>query len=195
MLNMIATLTGIVTEHQGNQVILEVGFVGYGVMVTSTDQGALPNGAEVKLYIHEHIKEDAHDLIGFKSQSTKQLFEQLLSVKNVGPKGALAVLDIGPEAVVRAAIAGGEVKILQTAKGVGKRAAEQIVVELRDKVGAPVGAAAEGLISRAGVNQSDEAIQALLSLGYSDIDAQQALEGIDVTLPIEERVKRALKSH
>ncbi len=191
---MIATLTGIVTEHQGNQVILEVGFVGYGVMVTSTDQGALPNGAEVKLYIHEHIKEDAHDLIGFKSQSTKQLFEQLLSVKNVGPKGALAVLDIGPEAVVRAAIAGGEVKILQTAKGVGKRAAEQIVVELRDKVGAPVGAAAEGLISRAGVNQSDEAIQALLSLGYSDIDAQQALEGIDVTLPIEERVKRALKS-
>jgi Holliday junction DNA helicase RuvA len=194
MLNMIATLTGIVTEHQGNQVILEVGFVGYGVMVTSTDQGALPNGAEVKLYIHEHIKEDAHDLIGFKSQSTKQLFEQLLSVKNVGPKGALAVLDIGPEAVVRAAIAGGEVKILQTAKGVGKRAAEQIVVELRDKVGAPVGAAAEGLISRAGVNQSDEAIQALLSLGYSDIDAQQALEGIDVTLPIEERVKRALKS-
>lgn len=194
MLNMIATLTGIVTEHQGNQVILEVGFVGYGVMVTSTDQGALPNGAEVKLYIHEHIKEDAHDLIGFKSQSTKQLFEQLLSVKNVGPKGALAVLDIGPEAVVRSAIAGGEVKILQTAKGVGKRAAEQIVVELRDKVGAPVGAAAEGLISRAGVNQSDEAIQALLSLGYSDIDAQQALEGIDVTLPIEERVKRALKS-
>lgn len=191
---MIATLTGIVTEHQGNQVILEVGFVGYGVMVTSTDQGALPNGAEVKLYIHEHIKEDAHDLIGFKSQSTKQLFEQLLSVKNVGPKGALAVLDIGPEAVVRSAIAGGEVKILQTAKGVGKRAAEQIVVELRDKVGAPVGAAAEGLISRAGVNQSDEAIQALLSLGYSDIDAQQALEGIDVTLPIEERVKRALKS-
>ena len=191
---MIATLTGIVTEHQGNQVILEVGFVGYGVMVTSTDQGALPNGAEVKLYIHEHIKEDAHDLIGFKSQSTKQLFEQLLSVKNVGPKGALAVLDIGPEVVVRSAIAGGEVKILQTAKGVGKRAAEQIVVELRDKVGAPVGAAAEGLISRAGVNQSDEAIQALLSLGYSDIDAQQALEGIDVTLPIEERVKRALKS-
>ena len=108
---MIATLTGTVTEHMGNMVILEVGFVGYGVMVTSTDQGALPSGAEAKLYIHEHIKEDLHDLIGFRSLSTKQLFEQLLSVKNVGPKGALAVLDIGPEGAVRAAIAGGDVYV------------------------------------------------------------------------------------
>ncbi len=189
---MIATLTGTVTEHQGNQVILEVGFVGYGVMVTATDQGTLHNGSEVKLYIHEHIKEDAHDLIGFKSQSTKQLFEQLLSVKNVGPKGALAVLDIGNEALVRTAIAGGDAKTLQTAKGVGKRAAEQIVVELRDKVGAPVGSAAEQLINRSGVNQADEAVQALMTLGYSDADAQQALEGVDPKLPVEERVKQAL---
>ena len=189
---MIATLTGIVTEHQGDGIILEVGFVGYGVQVTATDQGALPSGAEVKLYIYEHIKEDAHNLIGFRSQSTKQLFEQLLSVKNVGPKGALAVLAIGNEAIVRAAIAGGDVKALQTAKGVGKRAAEQIVVELRDKVGAPVGDAAEQLIGRAGVNQADEAVQALMSLGYSDTDAQAALDGIDVALPVEERIKQAL---
>lgn len=190
---MIATLTGTITEHQGNQVILEVGFVGYGVMVTATDQGNLPNGAEVKLYIHEHIKEDAHNLIGFKSLSTKQLFEQLLSVKNVGPKGALAILDIGNETIVRQAIAGGDIKQLQTAKGVGKRAAEQIVVELRDKVGAPVGGAAEDLIGRSGVNTQDEAVQALLSLGYSDIDAQQALAPIDPTLPVEQRVTQALQ--
>ena len=189
---MIATLTGTITEHQSNQVILEVGFVGYGVMVTATDQGNLPNGAEVKLYIHEHIKEDAHNLIGFKSLSTKQLFEQLLSVKNVGPKGALAILDIGNETTVRQAIAGGDIKKLQTAKGVGKRAAEQIVVELRDKVGAPVGGAAEDLIGRSGVNTQDEAVQALVSLGYSDIDAQQALANIDESLPVEDRVRRAL---
>lgn len=189
---MIATLTGMITEHQGNKVILEVGFVGYGVMVTGTDQGALPSGTETKLYIYENIKEDAHDLIGFKSLSTKQLFEQLLSVKNVGPKGALAVLDIGNEVYVRQAIAGGDVKALQTAKGVGKRAAEQIVVELRDKVGAPVGDAAEHLVGRTGVNLGDEALQALMSLGYSDIDAQSALEGVDASLSVEERVKRAL---
>ncbi len=190
---MIATLTGTVTEHMGNMVILEVGFVGYGVMVTSTDQGALPSGAETKLYIHEHIKEDLHDLIGFRSLSTKQLFEQLLSVKNVGPKGALAVLDIGPEGAVRAAIASGDVKALQSAKGVGKRAAEQIVVELRDKVGVPVGEAAEGLVGRAGVNQSDPALQALVSLGYSDADAQTALQNIDPKLSVEERVRLALR--
>ncbi len=190
---MIATLTGTITEHQGNMIILEVGFVGYGVMVTSTDQGALPSGAEAKLYIYEHIKEDAHNLIGFKSLSTKQLFEQLLSVKNVGPKGALAVLDIGGEGLVRTAIANGDVKILQSAKGVGKRAAEQIVVELRDKVGAPVGAAAEDLIGRAGIDQNDLALQALVSLGYSDADAQVALKDIDKELSVEERVKAALK--
>ena len=192
---MIATLTGTVTEHQGNKVILEVGFVGYGVMVTSTDQGALPSGAETKLYIYEHIKDDAHDLIGFKSLSTKQLFEQLLSVKNVGPKGALAVLDIGSEGAVRVAIANGDVKALQTAKGVGKRAAEQIVVELRDKVGAPVGTAAEDLVGRAGIDQNDPALQALVSLGYTDADAQAALKNIAKTLAVEERVKQALKGH
>ena len=190
---MIATLTGMVTEHQGNIVVLEVGFVGYGVLVSSSDQAILPTGTETKLYIHEHIKEDLHDLIGFKSLSTKQLFEQLLTVKNVGPKGALAVLDIGNEAEVRRAIAGGEVKKLQTAKGVGKRAAEQIVVELRDKVGAPVGGAAEDLVGRAGVDQNDEAVQALMTLGYSDVDAQAALAKIDGDLPVEERVKQALK--
>ena len=192
---MIATLTGTVTEHQGNKVILEVGFVGYGVMVTSTDQGALPSGAETKLYIYEHIKDDAHDLIGFKSLSTKQLFEQLLSVKNVGPKGALAVLDIGSEGAVRVAIANGDVKALQKAKGVGKRAAEQVVVELRDKVGAPVGTAAEDLVGRAGIDQNDPALQALVSLGYTDADAQAALKNIAKTLAVEERVKQALKGH
>ena len=190
---MIATLSGNITEHQGSKVILEIGGIGYGVLVTNTDQAVLPSGSETKLYIYENIKEDAHDLIGFRLLTTKQLFEQLLTVKNVGPKGALAVLDIGNEATVRAAIAGGDIKALQTAKGVGKRAAEQIVVELRDKVGAPVGEAAEGLIGRAGINQSDDAVMALIALGYSDADAQAALTGIDPTLSVEDRIKQALR--
>jgi Holliday junction DNA helicase RuvA len=191
---MIATLKGMVAEHQANTVVIEIGGVGYGVMVTATDQGTLVNGSEVKLYVYEHIKEDAHNLIGFKALSTKQLFEQLLSVKNVGPKGALAVLDIGGEAAVRAAIAGGDVKKIQTAKGVGKRAAEQIIVELRDKVGAPVGGQAEDLVGRAGVNQNDEAVQALMALGYSDVDAQAALAKVDDSLTLEARIRQALKN-
>lgn len=190
---MIASLRGVIAEKFSAQTIIEVGGVGYGLLTTAADQGALVKGQTARLYVYEHIKEDAHDLYGFCNLAGKQLFEQLLTVKNIGPKGALSVLDIGSVDTVRAAIASGDVKQLQTAKGVGKRAAEQIVVELRDKVGAPVGEAAEQLVGRGGVNQQDEAVQALLALGYSDIDAQAALQAIDPGLPTEERIKLALK--
>lgn len=189
---MIATLRGIVTENL-NGIVLECGGVGYGILVTATDAEALQTGKSAKLYIYEHIKEDSHDLYGFINTATKSLFEQLLSVKNVGPKVALAVLDIGSSDAVRIAIANGDVKYLQTAKGVGKRAAEQIVVELRDKVGAPVGESAEGIVTRTGVNQKDEAWQALVSLGFTEADAQIALDKVPTDLPTEERIKQALK--
>ncbi|MCB9822986.1 Holliday junction branch migration protein RuvA [Candidatus Nomurabacteria bacterium] len=189
---MIASLRGIVTAKSSN-VILECAGVGYGVVVTLSDFGHLTVGSEASLFIHEHIKEDAHDLYGFISLETQQLFELLLRVKNVGPKVALAVLDIGPMQTVRQAIADGNVKLLQTAKGVGKRAAEQIIVELRDKVGSPVGDAAENLVNRAGINQNDEALQALVSLGYSEYDASIALENVDTSLSVEDRIKQALR--
>jgi len=105
----------------------------------------------------------------------------------------LGVLDIGSDTSVRAAIASGDVKMLQTAKGVGKRAAEQIVVELRDKVGSPVGEGAEQIIGRSGVNIQDQAVQALITLGYSDMDAQSALSSVDPTLGLEERIRLALR--
>lgn len=190
---MIATLNGIVSENYASSIVLEVNGVGYGVLITTTDQGTLSRGDKVKLYIHENIKEDTYDLIGFKSLTTKELFMQLLSVKNVGPKVALSILDIGSDENVRSAIAGGDVKYLQTAKGVGKRAAEQVVVELRDKVGAPVGEGAEQIVGRGGVHVQDEAVQALIALGYSDTDAQIALNEIDPLLPLEERIRLALK--
>lgn len=189
---MIATLQGIVSENDAGVVVV-CGGVGYGIVVTRSDLVRLHVNEEAKLYIHEHIKEDAHDLYGFVAKDTKTLFEQLLSVKNVGPKVALAVLDVGSVDSVKRAIAEGDVKLLQTAKGVGKRAAEQIVVELRDKVGAPVGDAAEQLISRSGINQNDEALQALVALGYSEGDAAAALSSVDTTLSVEDRIKQALK--
>lgn len=190
---MIVTLSGLVAEKLGEVVVLDVRGVGYGVLVTIEDYTQLQTGDISKLYVYEHIREDAHDLYGFLKLNTKQLFEQLLSVKNVGPKVALAVLGIGPADSLRAAIAAGDVKLLQTAKGVGKRAAEQIVVELRDKVGLVAGAAAEDLVTRGSVNMNDEAAQALITLGYSPQDAMLALGGIDTKLPTEERIKQALK--
>ncbi|HMS31439.1 MAG TPA: Holliday junction branch migration protein RuvA [Candidatus Saccharibacteria bacterium] len=188
---MIATLRGKITQ-KNNGIIIECGGVGYGVFVTLADFSALPINSDALLFIHEHIKEDAHNLFGFTKEDTKKLFEQLLGVKNVGPKVALAVLDTGTTEAVRLAIAAGDVKFLQSAKGVGKRAAEQIVVELRDKVGTPVGEGAENLVHRSGVNQNDEALQALVSLGYTEGDAQHALQGIDAELSVEERIKQAL---
>lgn len=189
---MIARLNGVVVEKDSD-VVIDCQGVGYGALVTLSDLGALQLQQPALLFIYEHIKEDSHTLFGFLQKETKQLFEQLLSVKNVGPKVALAVLDTGTVDAVKIAIAAGDVKFLQTAKGVGKRAAEQIVVELRDKVGAPVGDAAESLISRSGINQNDEALQALVSLGYSEADAQAALQNVDSNLSVEDRIKQALK--
>lgn len=190
---MIATLSGTISEKFDDSVVLDVAGVGYGLLVTLDDYGRLAAGQQAKLYVHENIREDAHDLFGFIERDSLMLFRQLLSVKNVGPKGALAVLGIGPGATVRGAIAAGDVKLLQTAKGVGKRAAEQMVVELRDKVGLATGAEAESIVTRGGVNLADEAVQALLALGYAETDAQKALQDIDPSLPTEERIKLALK--
>ncbi|HVS58667.1 MAG TPA: Holliday junction branch migration protein RuvA [Candidatus Saccharimonadales bacterium] len=190
---MIATLNGVVSEKLADMVVLDVHGVGYGLHVTAEDFGRLNTGEHAKLYVYEHVREQAFDLFGFVQLDTKKLFEQLLDVKNVGPKVALAVLDIGTAPAVRGAIAAGDVKLLQSAKGVGKRAAEQIVVELRDKVGLSASDAAESLVSRPGVNTQDEAVEALISLGYSPQDAMLALKDIDVGLPVEERIKLALK--
>lgn len=191
---MIATLRGTIAEKIDTQVIIDVSGIGYGLHVTAEDFGRLPNGEQAKLYVYEHIREQGYDLFGFVSMDTKRLFEQLLGVKNVGPKVALAVLDIGSSSVVRAAIAAGDVKLLQSAKGVGKRAAEQIVVELRDKVGLGASEAAEGVVTRPGIGGEDEATEALISLGYSPYDAAAALKNIDPDLSVEDRIKQALKS-
>lgn len=190
---MIATLNGVVSEKLGTQIVLDVQGVGYGLQVTAEDYGRLNAGEKAKLYVYEHIREQSFDLFGFVLADTKALFEQLLGVKNVGPKVALAVLDIGTAPGVRGAIAAGDVKLLQSAKGVGKRAAEQIVVELRDKVGLSATEAAEGIVSRPGVAIGDEAVEALVSLGYSPQDATVALQKIPTDLPAEERIKLALK--
>lgn len=191
---MIATLEGAVSEKLGDVVVLNVGGVGYGLLVTSEDYGRLAVGSEQKVYVHEHIREQSHDLFGFVSLDTKQLFEQLLGVNGVGPKMALSVLSIGTADGVRSAIATGDTKTIQKAVGVGKRVAERIVVDLKDKVGLDgVELATTGLLQSEGLLLRDEAVEALVSLGYSAQDAAQALAGISNDLSLEERVTQALK--
>lgn len=189
---MIATLTGTVAERINDQLFLDVQGVGYGVLVTAEDAGNLPSGKTVKLFIYEHIREQSHDLFGFISVPTKELFEQLLSVNGVGPKMALAILSTGSANDVRLAIAEGNIKFLQSASGVGKKVAERVVVDLKDKVGFAANDKATSFLTNPSSN-GDDAHVALVALGYSAQDASNALNGIDSALSVEERVNLALK--
>jgi Holliday junction DNA helicase RuvA len=191
---MIALLTGVIAEKIRDTVVVDVQGVGYGVLVTNEDFGALATGAPARLYIYEHIRENSHDLFGFVGLDTKQLFEQLLDVNGVGPKMALSVLSIGSANEVRQAIAGGDTKTIQRANGVGKRVAERIVVDLKDKVGLEgVDLSTTGMLQSDTLIKKDEAAEALIALGYSAQDAAQALASVPADLPLEERIKQALK--
>lgn len=191
--DMIATLTGKIAEKISDIIVLDVQGVGYGLLVTNEDFGTLSVGQSAKLYVYEHIREQSHDLFGFVSLDTKQLFEQLLGVNGVGPKMALNVLSTGRANEVRVAIAGGDLKFIQAAQGVGKRVAERIVVDLKDKVGlAGVDLTTNGMLQSDTFLKQDEAVEALMALGYSAQDATTALQHVDATLTVEDRIKRAL---
>ncbi len=190
---MIATLTGTIGEKLPDMVVLDVRSVGYGLLVPLNDYAGLNVGDPAKLYVYEHIREVSHDLFGFTKRDTKQLFEQLLDVTGVGPKMALSILNIGNPDDVRLAIAEGNVKFLQAAGGVGKRVAERVVVDLKDKVGLASSDSATTFLQSPNMLQNDEAAQALLALGYSPADAAAALAVIDEKLSVEDRVRQALK--
>jgi Holliday junction DNA helicase RuvA len=191
---MIAIISGVVSEKLANVVVLDVHGIGYGLYVTSEDYGRLKAGDNAKLYVHEYIREQAHDLFGFLKPDVKALFEQLLDVNGVGPRMALNVLSVGSGEEVRRAIAAGDVKFIQQANGVGKRVAERVVVELKDKVGlAGVDLGDSGLLKGEQSLMKDEAVAALVALGFEAGDAGRLLSDVDPELPVEDRVKAALK--
>lgn len=189
---MIAVLSGKISEKIGDLVVINCGGVGYGVAVTFEDFGVLNSGEEAKLYIYEHIRENTHDLFGFRNLQTKILFEQLLSVNGVGPKMAMAIMSLASSNHVRQAIASGDTKFISQASGVGKRVAERVVVDLKDKVGLTSDENATDFLTTS-ANPNDEALQGLVALGYSVQDAAEALKGIDEKLSAEDRIKQALK--
>lgn len=192
---MIATLKGTVSEKLLDTVVLDVGGVGYGLLVTTEDYGLLQPEQTAKLYVYEHIRESAHDLFGFVMLDTKRLFELFLSVNGVGPKMALNILSIGNPDEVRQAIAGGDTKFIQQATGVGKRVAERLVVDLKDKVGlVATDLGGTGILHSEQAVSGDEAVEALMSLGYSLADAARALDKVDSGLSTEDRIKQALKA-
>lgn len=191
---MIAHVSGTVSEKFNSSIIVDVHGVGYEVAVALGDfEQALLN-EPVKFYTHHHIREQSQELFGFSSLAAKKLFEMLITVQGVGPKAALAILSLGDSELVRNAIANGDSAFITKASGVGKRIAERVVVDLTDKVGL----ALQTNINSQGVSHqlqhSDEALEALMALGYNLNDATRALEGIPTNLSTADRVTQALKN-
>lgn len=185
---MIATLAGEVTEKLDSAVVVECQGVGYGVLVTADTFGQLTLGEPVKLYIYEHIREEAHDLYGFASLVDKQFFEKLLGVNGVGPKMALSIMNLGTSEELGHAIGSGNVAFITRASGVGRRLAERIMVDLKDSF------AEAALIQKVRKTAGgDDALSALVALGYSQAQALDALAEVAAADSVEDQVKQALK--
>ena len=190
---MIAHVEGTVTEKLLTSVIVDVHGVGYEVNVAATDYERALLNEKVKFYTYHHIREQSQDLFGFSSLAAKRLFELLITVQGVGPKAALSILSLADSEVVRNAIANSDSAYVAKASGVGKRIAERVVVDLSDKVGLPLTYDIGGTGIAQTINHSDEALEALMALGYSLADATKALEGIPSDLSTADRVTQALK--
>lgn len=190
---MIAHLSGHVAEKTENAIIIDVAGVGYEVQVAEYERDAAKYGEPIKLYTHHHIRETAHELFGFSTLTAKRLFEMLISVSGVGPKMALAILSLGDVESIRSGIALGDSAYIQKAAGVGKRIAQRVVVDLKDKVGLP-GAKPHTVKADEAIElHRDDALDALLALGYSLNDANEALAKIDKKLDVQTRIKQALQ--
>lgn len=190
---MIAHVSGVVAEKFNSSIIVDVHGVGYEVAVAAGDYEQALLNEPVKFYTYHHIREQSQELFGFTSLAAKKLFELLITVQGVGPKAALAILSLGDSEVVRNAIANGDAAFITKATGVGKRIAERVVVDLTDKVGLAI----RTDVTPTGVSQqlshTDEALEALMALGYSLNDATRALEGVPMDLSTADRVTQALK--
>lgn len=191
---MIAHVVGTVAEKFNNSVIVDVSGVGYEVNVALGDYDHATLGEQVKFYTHHHIREQSQELFGFSTLAAKKLFELLITVQGVGPKAALAILSLGESEVVRNAIANSDAAFVTKASGVGKRIAERVVVDLADKVGMPLRYDNSSLTGASQqINHADEALEALMALGYNLADATKALEGVSTDLSTADRVTQALK--
>lgn len=190
---MIAHLRGQVAEKFAGSIIVDVGGVGYEIAVPSGDYEAVSLDESVKIYTYHHIREQAEDLYGFSTLAAKKIFELLISVQGVGPKAALAILSLGSTENVRNAIANSDSVFVARASGVGKKTAERVVVDLSDKVGVPTHYGRKGEPVQTEIDTTDEALEALIALGYNLADATRALEKIDTNLPTNQRITQALK--
>ncbi len=185
---MIGYIEGVVRKVTLGHVLIMTGGIGYKVAATKQTLSALAVGASAELHTRLIVREDVLDLYGFHEEEEMRFFDLLLTVSGIGPKSALAILDIASVETLRSAIAHGKSEYLTKVSGIGRKTAEKIIVELRDKVGASsegVGAALKG---------DEDALEAMKSLGYSAQEARDALRKVPNTIEKgTDRLREALK--
>lgn len=193
---MISHIKGVIEEKFDGRLIVDVNGVGYEISVSTPDFEDVKLKETRKFFTYHAVRENAEELYGFSSLAAKKLFELLISVQGVGPKAGMAILSLSEPEEVRNAIANGDVAFISKASGVGRKSAERVIVNLSDKVGIPsrygatevkFGLAADSL-------KNDEALDALIALGFNLKEATAALEKVDPALDTEERIKMALKA-
>lgn len=198
-MTMFYYLIGVVAEMEANLAVIDCGGVGYACATTNYTLSQLKKGERAKLYTYMNVREDAVDLFGFSSQSELHSFKLLLGVSGVGPKAALAILSTNTPANLAMAVVMGDEKALTAAPGIGKKIAQRIILELKDKLAkeqASFGPDTGGSVPLTVLpnDKAKEAGAALAVLGYSGSEVAAALKGIDIDiLPLEEIIRQALK--
>lgn len=190
---MIAYIRGEVIEKTVGSVVIDVTGVGYEIFTTNRDSEVAVIGEERKFYTYHSVKENSEELYGFSSLAGKRLFELLITVQGIGPKAALSILSLDSVETVRNAIATANAAFIAKASGVGKKSAERITVDLRDKVGLPSYIEPNNPTVATTTLAGDEALDALMALGFNLADATAFLSDVPTDLPTGERVRLALK--
>ena len=197
-MTMFYYLNGVVAEMEANLAVIDCGDVGYACATTNYTLSQLKKGERAKLYTYMNVREDAVELFGFASQSELHSFKLLLGVSGVGPKAALSILSANTPANLAMAVVMGDEKALTAAPGIGKKIAQRIILELKDKLAKEQSSFSgdSGAILPVAVpdDKTREAGAALAVLGYSASEVAAALKGIDMdALPLEEIIRQALK--
>ncbi len=192
-------LDGTVAELLPYLAVMDCGGVGYACKTTNHTLASLKKGQRGKVYTYLHVAEGIFDLYGFATQSELNSFKMLIGVSGVGPKAALAILSVGTPETLAMAIVTGDEKALTAAPGVGKKIAQRIILELKDKMAKETGGTLDFSGGKGAVaapvfsNKATEAAAALAVLGYSSQEVSVALKGIDMELPLEEIIRQSLK--
>ncbi len=195
---MIYYVSGEVTVLEPNLAVIDCGGVGYGCHVTGYTASQLKLNQRARLYVTESIREDAYELFGFESREEQRCFELLTSVNGVGPKAALAILSAGGPQNFTLAVMTGDEKMLTAAQGVGKKLAQRIILELKDKVGGgnmELDFSGPSVVAPVAANgNASMANAALQELGYAPSEIAAALKGVDPNASTEEMVRHALRA-